>query len=89
MLEKGKQIQDPKYRAEQTAGHVTDRLTLRSALISAHGRLRLQFLLSNARWNDWPDVATELAGGAVAPGPTLNFAITLSLAERLVGPGRA
>ncbi|OWK16758.1 ATP5G2 [Cervus elaphus hippelaphus] len=31
----------------------------------------------------------ELAGGAVVPGPTLKFVISLSLAERLFGPGRA
>ncbi|XP_005652632.1 ATP synthase F(0) complex subunit C2, mitochondrial isoform X1 [Sus scrofa] len=48
----------------------------------------MQFLLSNARWSGWPDASTELAGGAVAPGPTLNVAITLSLVERLVSPGR-
>ena len=34
MLGKETQIQDPSRCAEQTAGHVTDRLTLRSALIS-------------------------------------------------------
>ncbi|EPY82959.1 hypothetical protein CB1_000606028 [Camelus ferus] len=52
-------------------------------------RLRLQFLVSNARWSDWPDAATKLAGGAVAPGPTLNFATTLSLKERLIDSGCA
>uniref|UniRef100_A0A4W2EPU5 ATP synthase lipid-binding protein n=1 Tax=Bos indicus x Bos taurus TaxID=30522 RepID=A0A4W2EPU5_BOBOX len=52
-------------------------------------RLCLQFLLSNARWSDRPATATELAGGAVVPGPTLKFAISLALAERLFGPGRA
>ncbi|ELK35281.1 hypothetical protein MDA_GLEAN10015437 [Myotis davidii] len=31
--------------------------------------LRLQFLLYNARWSDWPDATTEVAGGAVAPEP--------------------
>ncbi|XP_058415219.1 ATP synthase F(0) complex subunit C2, mitochondrial, partial [Diceros bicornis minor] len=36
-----------------------------------------------------PDAPTERAGGAVAPGPTVSIAITLSSAERLVGPGRA
>nr|XP_020750772.1 LOW QUALITY PROTEIN: ATP synthase F(0) complex subunit C2, mitochondrial [Odocoileus virginianus texanus] len=52
-------------------------------------RLGLQFLLSDARWSDWLATATELAGGAVVPGPTLKFAISLSLEERLFGPGRA
>ncbi|CAN0359524.1 unnamed protein product [Rangifer tarandus platyrhynchus] len=47
------------------------------------------FLLSDARWSDWLATATELAGGAVVPGPTLKFAISLSLEERLFGPGRA
>ncbi|KAB1269489.1 ATP synthase F complex subunit C2; mitochondrial, partial [Camelus dromedarius] len=60
-----------------------------AALISAQYRLRLQFLVSNARWSDWPDAATKLAGGAVAPGPTLNFATTLSLKERLIDSGCA
>ena len=52
-------------------------------------RLGLQFLLSDARWSDWLATATELAGGAVVPGPTLKFAISLSLEERLFGQGRA
>lgn len=64
-------------------------LHCRVVLISAEGRLCLQFLLSNTRWSDWLNVATKLTGGAVAPGPTLNIAITLSLEERLVGAGRA
>ena len=69
----------PRYRSVSTA----------VVLISVEGRLRLQFLLSNTRWSDWPNAATKLAGGAVAPGPTLNAAIFLSLEERLVGSGRA
>lgn len=77
--------------AEPTKPQATLRIGLhwKVVLISAQGRLSLKFLLSNTRWSNWPNAATKLVGGAIAPGPTLNVAITLSLAERLVGPGRA
>lgn len=86
MLGKETRIQDSSLCAEQTAGHVTDRP---NCGVPSFLRLWLQFLFSNARWSDWPATATELAGGAVVPGPTLKFAISLALAEQLFGPGRA
>lgn len=77
--------------AEPTKPQTTSQIGFHGGvvLISAEGRLRLQFLLSDTRWSDWPNAVTKLAGGAVAPGPTLRAAILLSLAERLVGSGRA
>ncbi|KAI5237743.1 Atp Synthase F(0) Complex Subunit C2 [Manis pentadactyla] len=57
--------------------------------ISGEPELRAIKMQMEDRWSDWPGSSTELAGGAVAPGRTLNIAITLSLAERLVGRVRA
>lgn len=80
MLGKGKRGQNPKSCADQIAGHITDRFKRCVAVVlaSARGRLRLQFLLSNARWSDSPHAAAEVADQG-----------HLNVVGRLVGPLRA
>lgn len=94
MLGPGTRVRDPKRWADQNRrprygwAFGFSGFPGRAELFSARGPL-LQFPVSNTRWSDWPGPDAQLAGGAVAPGPTPNVAVTLALVGRLVGPGRA